>query len=77
MASIFSFYPTFPDVALVYGLPHREDCLDEDAHGSLGRVDAAHHAEAQALPTGALLEFHGQDLHREGLGAPGDLGKEK
>ena len=47
---------TFSERALVVGLPLGKDGLDEDAHVALWRVPAAHHAEAEALLAGALLE---------------------
>ena len=63
---------TFSDVSLIDGLSHGEDGLDEDAHGALGRVDAAHNTEAQTLATRTLLELHRHDLHGERLGTARD-----
>ena len=64
---------TFSERALVSGLAHREDRLDKDAHAALGGVNPAHHTEAQALLTRALLKHDGVYGHGEGLGPLGQL----
>ncbi len=63
--------PTFSDGPLIGCLPPWEDGLDEDAHGSLWRVPPAHHAEAEPLPPGALLEDHGEGGEAQGGGGGG------
>ncbi len=49
---------TFRQSSLIRRLPVREDCLDEDANGALGRVPPADDAEPEAFPARALFEGH-------------------
>ena len=53
----------FAEVLPVCRLPPRQDRPDKDAHVAPGRVGAPHHAEAQALPPGALLELQVVQAH--------------
>ena len=68
-----SIIHTFSQWALISGLAHGEDGLNDDAHAALGGVNPAHHTEPEPLLAGALLKHDGVQGHGQRLGPRGHL----
>ena len=71
MFNIFIHLLTFSKNSAVSRLTDWEDRLDEDAHTPLGRVNPAHHTEAQPLLAWPLLKVDVVQGHRHRLGPRG------